>query len=302
MSGRPGEPSVRRLRASVVCEAEGHLLVVQLRDPVSGLAAFYPPGGGVEPGEQPAETARRETLEETGLRVRIDPERELVETYPFRWAGVDYDVTTHYFVASLEDPFELALPKVVDASYNLGASWLPSTEALEAMSVHPSIGSAVARLRRLAARAAWQRNPNVDGPASTLLMIHDQFRLASERLLSLVEREAEADLARAARAFMPLAQALHHHHHAEEAMLFPMVLRRTGVAPAQLVDDHGELTTAIAAVEESLSTREREPGPKAAVARFHEVLIAHLDREEALVIPVLLEMTASEAWALIHGA
>ena len=127
---------------------------MQLRDPVSGVDAFFPPGGGVEPGETPAETARRETHEETGLRVRVDRDVELVETYPFRWAGVDYDVTTHYFAASLEDAFDLTPPKVVDASYNLGAFWLPADEALEAMSVHPAIASAVGRVRHRARRAA----------------------------------------------------------------------------------------------------------------------------------------------------
>jgi iron-sulfur cluster repair protein YtfE (RIC family) len=153
-------------------------------------------------------------------------------------------------------------------------------------------------------RTAWEKHPNARGPASTLLMIHDQFRVASERLLLLVEREAESDFAWVARAFMPLAQTLHHHHHAEEMMLFPMVLRRTGVEPEQLVSDHEELTRAIAAVEASLS-----PGSDAgkafalaAVATFDEILTAHLDREEALVIPVLLEMAPDEAWALIHGA
>jgi 8-oxo-dGTP pyrophosphatase MutT (NUDIX family) len=143
---------VKRLRASAVCEAEGRLLVVRLRDPVSGLEAFFPPGGGVEPGETPAETAGRETLEETGLRVRVDPLVEIVEAYPFRWAGTDYDITTHYFAASLEDAFDLTLPQVVDASYNLGASWLLADEALEAMSVHPLIASAVARVRTRRAR------------------------------------------------------------------------------------------------------------------------------------------------------
>jgi 8-oxo-dGTP pyrophosphatase MutT (NUDIX family) len=139
-----------RLRASAVCEAEGHLLVVRLRDPVSCLEALYPPGGAVEDGEAPAETARRETLEETGLRVRVDPNVQLVETYPFRWAGTDYDVTTHYFAATLEDVFDLIPPKVIDAPYNLGASWIPVDEACEAMAVHPAIASAVARVLRLA--------------------------------------------------------------------------------------------------------------------------------------------------------
>ena len=83
-----------------------------------------------------------------------------------------------------------------------------------------------------------------------LLMIHDQFRSAAERVLLLAQREPH--LASAARAFAPLAQTLHHHHRAEEAMLFPMVHERTGSAPDDLVSDHHELTLAIAAVKESL--------------------------------------------------
>lgn len=141
-----------RLRASAVCQAEGQLLLVRLRDPVSGVEALYPPGGGVETGEEPAATARRETLEETGLRVRIDPDVVLVERYPFRWAGVDYDVTTHYFGASLEDEFDPILPHVVDAAYNLGACWLPVDEAIATMTVHPATASAVARVVALASR------------------------------------------------------------------------------------------------------------------------------------------------------
>lgn len=141
-----------RLRASVVCEAEGHLLVVRLRDPVTLLEAFFPPGGAVEPKESPPETAVRETLEETGLRVGIVPGADLVDTYPFVWAGVDYDVTTHYFAATLEGPFTHLIPKVVDAEYNLGAFWLPSAEALDAMSIYPAIASAVQRVRAMNVR------------------------------------------------------------------------------------------------------------------------------------------------------
>jgi 8-oxo-dGTP pyrophosphatase MutT (NUDIX family) len=126
--------------------AEAHLLLVRLRDPVTGDESLYPPGGGVELGERPAETARRETLEETGLRVRIDPAVSVVDTYPFRWAGVDREITTHYFKASLEDAFHRDVPKVIDASYNLGALWLPVSDALEAMEKHSAIASATARL------------------------------------------------------------------------------------------------------------------------------------------------------------
>ena len=144
---------MKRLRASVVCQAEGHLLLVRLRDPVTGVEALYPPGGGIEEGETPEGAARRETLEETGLHVRVDPAVKVVDSYPFRWADVDYEVTTHYFAGTLEGTFDRELPKVVDAPYNLGASWVPVGEALEAMAIHPPIASACARVVRLANRA-----------------------------------------------------------------------------------------------------------------------------------------------------
>ena len=292
---------MKRLRASVVCEAEGHLLVVRLRDPVTGVEALYPPGGGIEPGETPELAARREAREETGLDVHVRTSVKLVDRYPFCWAGVDYDVTTHYFAATLEGAFDASadLPKVVDATYNLGASWVPVSDALEAMAVHPRIASACARVLRLSNHAAWKKHPNIGGPASTLLGFHEQFRVASERLLLLVDRED--DLAWVGRAFQPLAQTLHHHHHAEEVMLFPVVHRLTGTAPERLVTDHETLMSAIDAVEASLRAGADKERAKAAVLRFDDVLLAHLDREESLVIPILLEMTPNEAWALLHG-
>ena len=135
---------------------------MRLRDPVSGVEALYPPGGGVEPNEPPAETARRETLEETGVRVRVDPSIVFVDEYPFTWAGVDYAVTTHYFYAVPEEP-PAELEEVVDADYNLGAVWMPTDEALRsagapgpagasehALAIHPAIAPAVERVLQLA--------------------------------------------------------------------------------------------------------------------------------------------------------
>lgn len=59
-------------------------------------------------------------------------------------------MTTHYFETALEGPFDRVLPRVVDAEYNLGASWVPRREALEALVVHPAIGEACARVVRRA--------------------------------------------------------------------------------------------------------------------------------------------------------
>jgi 8-oxo-dGTP pyrophosphatase MutT (NUDIX family) len=142
---------VTRRRSSLVCEAEGHLLLVRLRDPTTGVVGLYPPGGAIEPNETPAETARRETLEETGLHVRVDEASELVDSYPFRWDGVDIAVTTHWFLGALEGAFAPP-PPVLDAAYHLGALWVPVESALRAMAVHPPILASVERLR------AWRRS------------------------------------------------------------------------------------------------------------------------------------------------
>jgi hemerythrin superfamily protein len=146
-------------------------------------------------------------------------------------------------------------------------------------------------------KAEWRTHPNAPGPASMLLAIHDQFRAVSTRLVQLVDAGQPA--VTLARVFVPLAQTLHHHHHAEEAMVFPFVHERTGIETEQLVIDHAQMTEAIAMVEASFRSG---AGIQAAVARFHEILIAHLDREEELVIPIFLELDPHEAWARIHGA
>ncbi len=142
--------------------------------------------------------------------------------------------------------------------------------------------------------ATWRAHPNADGPASMMLAIHDQFRAASHHLMHLASARTLAPIERL---FSQLAHVLHHHHHAEEAMVFPLVLRRTGIAPDQLQADHDEMTAAIAAVERAL---ERDERVAEAIAHFHEILVTHLDREEQLVIPIFLQLPPRELWDQLH--
>jgi 8-oxo-dGTP pyrophosphatase MutT (NUDIX family) len=282
---------VKRVRASAVCRHEDRLLVVRLRDPATGIEAVFPPGGAIEAGEMPSAAAIRETLEETGLRTRIDDTTARVETYPYRWSAEDYDVTTHFFEAELDEPFGFELPKVTDAPYHLGASWMPVSDALEAM---PAVVAApVAAMLRRQNHARWRCHPNISGPARTLLAIHDSFRAASRQLIELVAHGD--DLRRIAWFFAPLGETLHHHHHAEETMLFPALGGAT-----RLVEDHGALTRAIAELEVALASSDA-PSTKAAAHAFDRVLVSHLDREEEVVVAWLLTMTPGEAWARIHG-
>ena len=61
---------IRRVAAVLLVDGEGRLLLQRrTMDAPSAAGKWSFPGGGIEPGEEPEEAARRELLEETGLAV-----------------------------------------------------------------------------------------------------------------------------------------------------------------------------------------------------------------------------------------
>jgi len=72
--------SIERVETAVaVVERNGEFLIGQ-RSAGSALAGYWEfPGGKIEPGEAPADAARRECLEETGLEVCVVSEDVVVE-------------------------------------------------------------------------------------------------------------------------------------------------------------------------------------------------------------------------------
>ena len=68
------EPTWRRAAAYVVCVKDGRILLARVNEPgTPDHGAWTMPGGGMEWGETPAETAVREFEEETGLVATLGP-------------------------------------------------------------------------------------------------------------------------------------------------------------------------------------------------------------------------------------
>ncbi|HET8894659.1 MAG TPA: NUDIX hydrolase [Gaiellaceae bacterium] len=92
--------------------------IALIRKPPFDEGVWRPPGGGIRPGEDFADGAIREALEETGLRV--DLRRHLVDSSAvFRNDGRELHWRTHVFLAETEDE-ELAPRDTVEIA---GARW-----------------------------------------------------------------------------------------------------------------------------------------------------------------------------------
>ncbi|MFG2003831.1 NUDIX domain-containing protein [Spirillospora sp. NPDC048911] len=97
-------PAVR-----IICvDGDQRILLIRWRDTVSGRIFWEPPGGGIEPGETPLETARRELHEETGLSpgavldVSIPVERDSF------WLGRRFRKVEPFFLARLDGTPEVS--------------------------------------------------------------------------------------------------------------------------------------------------------------------------------------------------
>jgi len=135
----------KRIRASVVCIHGGRILVFKGIDPHSEETYWFLPGGKIEDGEKPWECAERETFEETGYRVGVIKESEIIKKYEHPWNGENHDCATFFYIGILSEPWRPPVP-VHDADYNKGAEWLPLEIALEFFSYKKEIRDAVIEL------------------------------------------------------------------------------------------------------------------------------------------------------------
>lgn len=132
--GRPpgrGELTEIRFRPAVriVClDAADRILLMHWRDPHDGNLLWEPPGGGIEAGESPLDTARRELAEETGLDPAAIGERFLEVHRDVLWNGKRFVGPEQFFLARF-DGHEPALTRdglLPDETQNLvGTAWFP---------------------------------------------------------------------------------------------------------------------------------------------------------------------------------
>lgn len=138
----------KRVRASVVVIHNDKILTFLGIDPSNQKEYFFLPGGAIESGESPVETAVRETFEETGYQIRAETSSIIDKDYCFNWNGEDYECLTIFYRGYLTNPFQ-APKTVVDAEYNKGHHWIPVADIKKVFSYSPEIQEAIEELSQI---------------------------------------------------------------------------------------------------------------------------------------------------------
>jgi hemerythrin-like domain-containing protein len=143
-----------------------------------------------------------------------------------------------------------------------------------------------------------------------LIAMHKAMRADSRRLITAVDALPASDTQQAealGRAFAAIVGLIHDHHWTEDDVMYPFLLQRVPTFESdalKLENDHVELDAAMARISarfrllaHQLSARlwqDTRGHLLEEAATFDRVLVDHLDREEAVVVPPF-ESLLSEA-------
>lgn len=148
-------------------------------------------------------------------------------------------------------------------------------------------------------RSKWTGHPH--HPSQLLLVqSHEGFRSISKHLVDLARRMTAPNApsrptwrADAEWSFIRWHQSMARHEAYEEGKLYPFLARRFGVSMTHLAEDHRTLHVLRDAVRAAFDADEGVD-VEAALSTYHEALLAHLEREEDAVIPLLLALSPDE--------
>jgi 8-oxo-dGTP pyrophosphatase MutT (NUDIX family) len=127
------EPMRRTAGRILLVDDQERVLLIHDRTDVGATSSHWiAPGGGLEPGETPAEAAVREVYEETGLRVRLDPNAQAMylERARYTFAGQYIDQLNHYYLVRVRSglPVRPAANTDLEKVVALGHRWWPLGE------------------------------------------------------------------------------------------------------------------------------------------------------------------------------
>ena len=92
---------------------EDCFLVAEIVDPLSGAVLHRPPGGGMEEGESPEETVRREVLEELGIALScVEPLGKIDHTW--HWKDREIHERAWLFLAAAADDARLSRGETIE--------------------------------------------------------------------------------------------------------------------------------------------------------------------------------------------
>lgn len=147
---------VFRDRSSVVVFHKNKILGFHAVDLTSNKPYFFIPGGAIEQGETPAQTAIRECFEETGYKIRILEETFLEKHYDFLWNGKINHCRTVFYLAVLNQEWNPP-HKIEDADYHKGVDWLDIKFIPEIFGYNKDILAAVQKLLKTAKKKSVLR-------------------------------------------------------------------------------------------------------------------------------------------------
>ena len=123
----------RTATRALLLASDARVLLIRVREPVSGRELWLTPGGGLDPSEDAEAGLARELREETGLRDFAIGPRIWQRDHEFEWGGRRLRQREHYFLVRTH-PFEPTMdgnPEAGERSSFLGFRWwsLPEIEA-----------------------------------------------------------------------------------------------------------------------------------------------------------------------------
>lgn len=126
---------LRRQAARVICfDPDGSLLLIRSTDPADAAkpAWWELPGGGIDPGEDPQTTCRRELREEVGMATAEIGPCVWTQRAQFTFAGWDFDQTERIYVATSDGRTDLPLHlEAFEAMAFGGHRWWPIAEFMD---------------------------------------------------------------------------------------------------------------------------------------------------------------------------